>query len=62
VAKDRSEQRWWSRNAELIRFLDAGNSVRPIAALFCKSERQVRVVREQLNDLLAVFDVEKPAA
>jgi hypothetical protein len=37
----------------MIKFLDAGNSVREIAVLICKSERQVRVVREQLNDLRA---------
>ncbi|MDA0734815.1 MAG: hypothetical protein O2909_02790 [Chloroflexi bacterium] len=61
VAKDRSEQRWWSRNAELIKFLDAGNSVREIAALISKSERQVRVVREQLNDLRAVTEAEQSA-
>lgn len=61
VAKDRSEQRWWSRNEEMIKFLDAGNSVREIAALICKSERQVRVVREQLNDLRAVTQSEQVA-
>lgn len=61
VAKDRSEQRWWSRNAELIKFLDAGNSVREIAVLICKSERQVRVVREQLNDLRAANEAEQVA-
>jgi hypothetical protein len=61
VAKDRSEQRWWSRNAELIKFLDAGNSVREVAVLICKSERQVRVVREQLNDLRAANEAEQVA-
>jgi hypothetical protein len=61
VAKDRSEQRWWSRNAELIKFLDEGNSVREIAVMIRKSERQVRVVREQLNDLRAVSEAEKVA-
>jgi hypothetical protein len=61
VAKDRSEQRWWSRNAEMIKFLDAGNSVREIAVLIRKSERQVRVVREQLSDLRAVTEMEQVA-
>jgi len=61
VAKDRSEQRWWSRNAEMIKFLDAGNSVREIAVLICKSERQVRVVREQLNDLRAASEAAQVA-
>ncbi len=62
VAKDRREERWWSRNAELIKFLDAGNSVREIAVLISKSERQVRVVREQLNDLRAASEAEQTAA
>ena len=58
VAKDRSEQRWWSRNQQLIRFLDEGRSVREISVLVARSERQVRVVREQLNDLRAVTEPE----
>ncbi|MFQ6027466.1 MAG: helix-turn-helix domain-containing protein [Dehalococcoidia bacterium] len=56
VAKDRSEQRWWNRNQQLIQYLDEGRSVREISALVGRSERQVRVVREQLNDLRAVAD------
>lgn len=58
VAKDRSEQRWWSRNQELIQLLDDGRSVREISVLVARSERQVRVVREQLNDLRAVSEPE----
>ncbi|HLF05333.1 MAG TPA: hypothetical protein VI855_08965 [Dehalococcoidia bacterium] len=54
VAKHRSEERWWSRNQELIQYLDEGRSVREISVLVARSERQVRVVREQLNDLRAV--------
>lgn len=54
VAKDRSDQRWWARNAQIITHLDAGKTVREIAALVGRSERQVRVVREQLNDLRAI--------
>jgi hypothetical protein len=56
MAKDRSEQRWWTRNQQLIQFLDEGRSVREISALVGRSERQVRVVREQLNDLRAVSE------
>lgn len=59
VAKDRSEQRWWARNEELIKFLDQGKTVREIAALISRSERQVRVVREQLQDLRAVTEAEQ---
>lgn len=61
VAKDRSEQRWWSRNEQLIKYLDEGKSVREIAALVGRSERQIRVVREQLNDLRAVTEAERCA-
>ncbi|MBM3943781.1 MAG: hypothetical protein FJ316_12910 [SAR202 cluster bacterium] len=53
VAKHRSEQRWWIRNQELIKYLDEGRTVREISTLVGRSERQVRVVREQLNDLRA---------
>jgi DNA-binding NarL/FixJ family response regulator len=65
VAKDRSEQRWWTRNEQLIKYLDEGKSVREIASLVGRSERQIRVVREQLNDLRAVTEAERypvPAA
>jgi hypothetical protein len=61
VAKDRSEQRWWTRNEQLIKYLDEGKSVREIAALVGRSERQIRVVREQLNDLRAVTEAERCA-
>lgn len=61
VAKDRSEQRWWARNDQIIKYLDAGKPVREISALVGRSERQVRVVREQLNDLRAVAQAEEQA-
>ncbi len=54
VAKHRSEERWWDRNKELIQCLDEGRSVREISVMVGRSKRQVRVVREQLNDLRAV--------
>ena len=56
VAKHRSEERWWDRNKELIQYLDEGRSVREISVMVNRSERQVRVVREQLNDLRAVME------
>jgi len=56
AAKDRSEDRWWSKNRETIRFLDEGRSVREISLLFGRGERQIRVVRERLNDLRAATE------
>ncbi len=58
IAKDRSEERWWRRNKEIIQHLDAGKSIHEIAVLVNRSERQVRVAREQLNDLRAVAQAE----
>ena len=60
-AKDRSEKRWWDRNSDLIRLLDNGKTVKEIAATAGRSERQIRVIREQLNDLRAVAEM-SPAA
>ena len=54
VAKHRSEERWWNRNRDLIQYLDKGRTVREISELVGRSERQVRVVREQLNDIRLV--------
>lgn len=57
VAKDRSEQRWWVRNDQIIKYLDEGKPVREISLLVGRSERQIRVVREQLNDLRAADEI-----
>ena len=57
VAKNRSEKKWWDRNSDLIRLLDNGKTVKEIAATAGRSERQIRVIREQLNDLRAVADM-----
>ena len=62
VAKDRSDERWWVRNADVIRHLDEGRSVREISALAGRGERQVRVVRERLNDLRASSSAEYQAS
>ena len=61
VAKGRSEQRWWIRNDLIIKHLDSGKPVREISALVGRSERQVRVVRELLNDLRAAAPREERA-
>ncbi len=57
VAKDRSEKKWWDRNRDLIQLLDNGKTVKEIAQVVGRSERQIRVIREQLNDLRAVSEM-----
>ena len=59
-ARDLSDQRWWLKNGEIIRYLDQGLSVREISQLVDRGERQVRVIRERLNDLRATRAVEEP--
>lgn len=54
VAKDRSEKKWWNKNEDLIKLLDGGQTVKIIAQSSGRSERQIRVIREQLNDLRAI--------
>ncbi len=53
AAKDRSEDRWWDRNREVIEHLDEGKSVRDISMLIGRGQRQIRVVRERLRDIRA---------
>ena len=53
MAKDRSDNRWWRRNKELIQFLDEGRTIREISLMLARGERQIRVVRERLHDLRA---------
>ena len=48
-----SEGRWWARNKETIAFLDEGRSVRDIAGLTARAQRQIRHVRGKLADLRA---------
>ena len=50
-ATDRNENRWWNHNREVVRYLDEGRTVREIASLVGRSPRQIRVVRERLNDM-----------
>ena len=55
-AKQASDQRWWSRNRYVIECLDRGLSVREVAHLAGRGERQIRVIRERLTDLRSVDD------
>ena len=60
-AKARSEHRWWRRNREAIRLLDEGRTVREISVLLSRGPRQIRIVRERLNDLRANIEREESA-
>lgn len=53
MAKDRSDRRWWRRNKIVVGYLDEGRSIRDIALLASRGERQIRVIRERLHDLRA---------
>ena len=53
MAKVRSDDRWWQKNREIVRYLDEGRKVREISGLVGMGERQIRVIRERLNDLRA---------
>lgn len=61
ASRDRSDHRWLVRNREVIRCLDQGLSVREIAALVARGERQIRVVRERLQDLRGSRVAAQPA-
>ena len=51
LARDRGDSRWWERNRDVIKYLDQGLSVREISILVSHGERQIRIIRERLNDL-----------
>ena len=51
IAGDRSDNRWWERNREVVKYLDQGLSVREISSLVSHGERQVRIIRQCLHDL-----------
>ena len=53
AAKDRSESRWWNKNREAIRYLDEGRTVGEISKVIGRGQRQIRVIRDRLNDLRA---------
>jgi len=46
----RLDDAWWLRNAEVIRRLDAGDSVNVIAWALKKPQRTIRLIREVLAD------------
>ena len=52
-AKQLSDERWWARNSEIITHLDLGLTVREVARLFARGERQIRVIKERLADMRA---------
>ncbi|MEE8466532.1 MAG: hypothetical protein V3S68_08660 [Dehalococcoidia bacterium] len=51
MAKERSENRWWSKNQDIIDRLKQGYSVRDISELVGKGQRQIRGVQERLKDM-----------
>jgi len=51
MAKERSENRWWSKNQDIIDCLKEGHSVRDISELVGKGQRQIRGVQERLKDM-----------
>ena len=51
TARKSSDCQWWSRYLDVIRCLDQGLSIREIAIGLELGERQVRVVRQRLDDL-----------
>lgn len=51
MAKERSDQRWWTKNQVIIDFLNSGHSVREISVMVGKGQRQIRGVQERLRDL-----------
>ena len=52
-AKEARDERWWARNTHIVEHLDRGLSVREIAVLVERGQRQIRNIRERLADLRA---------
>ena len=50
-AKERSENRWWIKNQDIIDRLKQGYSAREISESIGIGQRQIRAVQEQLNDM-----------
>ena len=53
MAKVRSDDRWWQKNREVVSHLDEGRTVKEISVLVGRGERQIRIIRERLNELRA---------
>lgn len=51
MAKERSENRWWTKNRDIIERLNQVYSVRDISVSVGKCQRQIRGVRERLNGM-----------
>ena len=51
MAKVRSDDRWWRKNRQVVTYLDEGRTVKEISGLVARGERQIRVIREKLNEL-----------
>ena len=51
IAQDRSDNRWWERNREVVKYLDQRLSVREISSLVSHGERQVPIIPQRLHDL-----------
>ena len=51
IPRDRSDNPWWDRNRDVVKYLDQGLSLREISGLASHGERQVRIIRERLHDL-----------
>lgn len=54
AAKKRSDEKWRSTNQLVISYLDQGKSVRDISEILGRHARQIRGVRERLDDLRAM--------
>ena len=50
-AKTLGDEKWLARNRQIIAYLDEGRPVREIALITARGPRQIRVVRERLNDM-----------
>ena len=51
MAKERSDDRWWAKNQDVINRLKEGCSVRDISESIGKGQRQIRGVQERLKDM-----------
>jgi hypothetical protein len=52
-SQSRREHRWWSKHREVVQHLKAGMTVNDIAVLTGHSQRQVRQIRERLQESCA---------
>ena len=58
----RSEFRWWYKNRDVIKYLDEGRTVKEIANLINRGQRQIRIIRERLNELRGCWSEMQPAS